>query len=284
MHLRRQPTIKDDIAPSLNAVAGSLPDAKQVVPAPHSPSIIGVLGAKGGVGATTIAINLAAASAASGKAVTIIDGNLQQPTVSHLIGKDPAHSIMELLVRLPDVDRQVFDACVLPVTDTNLNLKLLSPPLNGEAAIKTNLSTVASCLARMRSYSDVWVIDLPKHLDKHLVTLMDMCDKIVLVIEATVPGVAAAQRWLNVMGELGYEKDRTSCLLNRAGAKFNGVEKRINDCFPDHHILRVPNASTLTWEGSTRGTPVVVTHPGQAYSRAVANAANELQLINRGRR
>jgi pilus assembly protein CpaE len=251
---------------------------------PAKTPIIGVLGAKGGSGATTIAVNLAAAMGAAGKTVTIIDGNLQQPTVSHLIGRDPAHSIMELLTRMPDLDRQLFDACSVPVSDLNSNLKLLSPPLNGEAAVKTNLSKVACCLEYIRPYSDFWIVDLPRHLDKHLVTLADMCSRIVLVFEATVPGVAATQQWLSVLRELGYEKERIMCLLNRSGSKLNGVEKQLADCFSDYAITRIPNASTLTWEGSTRGVPVVLSHPTQAYSKAIFNLAHCLAQFTSGGR
>src|SRR5580658_8825890 len=44
-----------------------------------APPVVGVLGAKGGSGATTIAVNLAVAIASMRVRTTLIDANLQQP-------------------------------------------------------------------------------------------------------------------------------------------------------------------------------------------------------------
>src|SRR5438105_3154382 len=65
------------------------------VPLPKAPSqqtvvrkapVIGVLGVKGGAGATTIAINLAFAMSKRYGSATLIDANLQQPDTAAMLG------------------------------------------------------------------------------------------------------------------------------------------------------------------------------------------------------
>src|SRR5690606_36824899 len=51
--------------------------------------VIGILGAKGGVGSTTIAINLAATMIGEGLDAPLADLNLQQPDVALMLGKQP---------------------------------------------------------------------------------------------------------------------------------------------------------------------------------------------------
>jgi pilus assembly protein CpaE len=238
--------------------------------------IIGVLGAKGGVGTTTIALNLAAALSLGHARTTIIDANLQQPEVAHLTGRNVLHTISELLVRKTNVDKQLFDACVIELGDSNSKLNLLSPPLNGEAGFKFNLTDLSNCINELHSYSDFWVIDLPRHLDKHLVTLTDICEKIVLVFEATVQGVATCKHWLGIFQELGYSKEKIVCVLNRSGSKYRSVEQQMFDCFTGETIFRLPNAFSTMCESSTHGTPVVLAHPSHVYSKAMIKLAQYL--------
>jgi pilus assembly protein CpaE len=236
--------------------------------------VIGVLGAKGGVGSTTIAINLAAALALNYSPVTLIDANLQQPEVAHTAGREPQHSLLELISRMPNADRKMFEACLVEINGSNLGF--LSPPLNGEAFVQTNLTNLSQCLKSIRAYSKLWIIDLPRHLDRHLVSLTDTCDKIILVFEATVTGVAAMQRWLSIFHELGYEDSKIICLLNRAGSKYKSIEQRLADCFGGRTIISLPNASSITWDCSTRATTIVQAYPNHPYSRATMQVAQYL--------
>jgi len=236
---------------------------------------VAVIGAKGGVGATTVAVNLAAALSLLRVPTTIVDGNLQHPGVADLVGVEPEHSIIELLARVGEVDRKLFEACTVDIGSANF--KLLSPPLNGEAALQTDLSELSRCLDSIRPYSGAWVVDLPQHLDRHLVTLLDQCARVVLVFEATVPGVASCQRWLKIFRELGYEKDRVICLLNRSGSKFKGVEDQLEETFFEQPIFRLPNCSLAIWDCVNKAVPLIVDNPSHAYSRAIVRLA---ELIN----
>jgi len=263
----------NSIAPSVE----SINDAAKLktTAAPLAP-IIAVLGAKGGVGSTTVAVNLAAALAMLPMNVTIVDGNFLQPDVAQELGQDPQHSLMELMVKSSEIDDKLFAACRLQISGSNLGL--LSPPLNGTSGIQANLSQLTNCLGQIRSYSDLWIIDVPKCLDKHLVTLTDTCDKIVLVFEATVKGVAACRRWIRTFRELGYESNRIICLLNRAGSKYRGVEEQLQDCFADQLIFRLPNSYGSMFESEAHGHPIVLQKPGHPYAKAVLKLANHVSM------
>jgi pilus assembly protein CpaE len=241
-----------------------------------TPPMVAVVGAKGGVGATSIAINLAAALSMTDIRTTIVDANLQQPDVANMIGKEPEHSFMEMLNRKNSLDRQIFEACSASLSNVDLPLNFLSPPLDGSAAFKANLSELAECLSTIRTYSQFWVLDLPRHIDKHLVNIIDMCDKILLVFEATVQSVATCRRWLNIFNELGYSKDKIICVLNRSGSKYTGVEQQLTEHFSGETIFRIPNASSIAWECSIKGTPIVLAQPNHKYSQAMLKLAQAL--------
>jgi pilus assembly protein CpaE len=246
-------------------------------PGAPAPPVVAVLGAKGGAGATTVAVNFAAALCVGGLTTTLVDANLQHPDVAHVVGAEPVHTMMDLLSRSAELDHQLFEACCTEITGgLPAKLNLLSPPVDGKAAITASLSELADCLAGVRSYSRFWVLDLPRHLDKHFVTLADLCDKILLVFEPNVSGIATTQRWLDIFRELGFDEERVLLVLNRAGGKFSGIEQQLETCFPQRSIFRVPNASSVIWESSTRGVPAVAAYPNHTYSKTVAKLAEQV--------
>lgn len=259
-------------------IADALPSAETRSPQAVSP-VVAVLGAKGGVGATTIAVNLGFALAKLRGDTTLVDANFQQPDAATLVAREPRYSLLELAGRPVDPDRHMLESCSINLADLGAPVNLLSPPLSGEAGWRGDLTQLARCLDKMRKLSAIWVIDLPKHLDKHLVTLLDRCDRIVLVFEATITGVAACRRWLTVFKDLGYPTERIICVLNRSGSKKAGIEKQLTACFGDQPIVRIPNAYAAAWDCSTDGRPLVLAHPHHSYSKAVKRLAAEFIAV-----
>lgn len=270
---RMIPKLKNDVSYLSTASGQSAPVESAVFTNEQAkpemvPGMIAVLGAKGGVGASSIALNLAAAFAMKAPTV-IVDANFQQPEIAHMFAVEPVHSVMELLARTSDLDRQLFEACCFNVSHGEAKLDLLSPPLDGQAALKANLTVLSDCLLQMHQYRSSWIVDMPRHLDRHFVTMADICEKVLLVFEANVTGIATAQRWLSIFRELGYASDRIICVLNRSGSKYSGIERQLNSCFPDREIVRIPNASSMMWALTTQGLPALISAPNHAYSKAM---------------
>src|SRR5271156_3453213 len=83
------------IAPSKPQQDGSVSRSASRDASKLSPTLA-VIGAKGGCGATTIAINLASAIALRRLTTTLLDAHFQLPTIAHALGIEPQHSLMEL--------------------------------------------------------------------------------------------------------------------------------------------------------------------------------------------
>lgn len=248
-----------------------------VAAAQFASPVIGVLGAKGGVGATTLAANLAAAVSQREGAATLIDANLQHPDAAVVLGCEPKNSLLDLLGRENQLDRQLLDACCIGPIAGVPGLRLLSAPLHGRAAIGASLSDLSRLVLQTRSFSKFSIIDCPRHIDKHLVTLTDACDLLVVAFEGNLSCVSMVRRWLSIFAELGYSDDRIVCVLNRCGGKYSAAERELVRCLGDREIVRVPNASAAMWECASTGVPVVVAQPRHAYSLAVQQLAERLR-------
>jgi pilus assembly protein CpaE len=243
-------------------------------------TVIGVLGSKGGVGATTVAINLAAALSLESKQThnrpfVLLDANLQQPDIALLLGTQPEHTLVDLM-RTDAIEQKVFDACSAVVPGTN-GLRIVSAPLDGTAASTTNLSRLAACLPGISAYANGLVIDLPKNLDRHLVTTVDACDIILLVIEANVASIAAAKRWSGFFDQLGYPSEKLCLVANRCGGKLQFIEQQLFKSFDGSTIFSLPNAFSLIETSAIEGVPMVVKHPKEKYSKSMKLLAGQLQ-------
>lgn len=252
------------------------------MPAPLHPHgglrapVIGILGAKGGSGATTVAVNLAAAFAQQDLHAILLDANLQQPDAACLVACEPEYSLLELIERSDQADGDLIESVGIKLQAGKGKLSLLSPPLNGQAVALCDLSRLSLCLDNIRPLADVWVVDLSNRLDKHLVNLLDRCDFVVVVFEASITGIAACRRWMDTFVELGYEDEKIICLLNRSGARKDSIEKAVANCFSRRQIFKLPNVFSAAFDCSAQGEILVVAQPQNPYSQAVRRLAQLL--------
>jgi pilus assembly protein CpaE len=236
--------------------------------------VIGVLGAKGGVGATTISINLAAAltSTAANKTISLLDANLQQPDAACLLNCTPRYSLLDL-ARRSAVDDEVIAACaeniILEPAKLARQFRLFSPPVDANLALQVSLAEVARLLGLFKELPGTWIVDLPRSVNLDLVSMLDLCDCIILVLEPTVTALAAARRWFDVFQDLGLANDRLVAVLNRSGGKLREIEKQLSSELNGVSMLRLPNAYEACESASIEGIPVVTKYPRSSYSKAL---------------
>jgi pilus assembly protein CpaE len=240
--------------------------------------IIGVLGAKGGVGATTISINLAAALALSStkETISLLDANLQQPDAACLLNCNLRYSLLDLTRRSAEVleiDTEVIAACaeniVLEPAKLGHQFRLFSPPIDANQALQVSLADVGRLLGIFKDLPGSCVVDLPRLVNLDLVSMLDLCDCIVLVLEPTVTALAAARRWFDVFQDLGITNDRLVAVLNRSGGKLKEIEKQLSADLNGVPLLRLPNAYEACESASIEGVPVIAKYPRIAFSKAI---------------
>jgi pilus assembly protein CpaE len=242
-------------------------------------TMIGVLGVKGGVGTTTVSVNLACALAQlRGLQVTLFDANVQQPDAACLLNRHPRFSILDLLSRQTLDDELLAACCETLALDGKGTLRLISPPADAGQALQIESRDVTNLLAALKAHSQpaAWVVDLPRNIDSHLVATLDLMTNIVLVLEATVPALAAARRWFEVFQDLGYGSERVVCVLNRSGGKMKEIESQLDSNLRGYPLLRLANAYEAAERACIEGLPLLQLAPRSAYTRDMQELARYL--------
>jgi secretion/DNA translocation related CpaE-like protein len=150
---------------------------------------VGVVAGSGGAGASTFAAALALTAAARGTAL-LLDLDPWGPGLDHILGFDDVPGVRwdALTAASGRLGSRALRAA-LPARDS---LAVLT--WSGGTATDLEDAAVREVLSAAQRGSDTVVVDLPRALTGIAEEVAGRCDEVVLVVEATVPGVTSATR------------------------------------------------------------------------------------------
>lgn len=228
------------------------------------PDIYAISSAKGGVGKTTTAANLAATLAAAGHSVVAVDGDLGTPNLGPALGIDvpeggaTIHDVLAGTAALPDATyKGPHGVLVVPGRNDLDSFRRADPSQLGNV-----LSTVTSV--------DYVIIDTSAGLTHESALPLSLADGVLLVSTPDRDALAATRKSLELTRELGGTVAGVS--LNRAepDAEVPTVEASV--------LGRIPESKLLA-RGSAAGEPITVHAPegdvALAFRRLAARLAVE---------
>lgn len=189
------PANASDILAATNAPTPG-PVAAPATPSPEASRglTIGVLGCKGGTGASLLALNLAAHAAApkgAARNTALVDADLEFGSQAIDLDRDETRGLFDAL-RAPDrVDTTFIGATMDQVSDT---LSLYSGQVRGDQAAAAYEPGIAALLPRLREAFNTVIVDLPRGLALRQPDVIGTLDRLVLVLPAGFAGVNAASR------------------------------------------------------------------------------------------
>jgi len=182
--------------------------------------ILAFYGAKGGVGSTTIAINMAIALHRElGRKVALVDGNLQfgDHRVFLDLGLD-RKSIVDV-VSAPTIDADLLKSVIVR-HDSGVAL-LLAPP-SPETAELVTADHLPTILDLLRATYDYVIVDIDKRLDDLNLHILDAADSVFVVMTADLSCLKNVRLVLETVGHLGWPKSKVQLVLNRSNA-YTGI-------------------------------------------------------------
>jgi flagellar biosynthesis protein FlhG len=237
---------------------------------------ISVTGGKGGVGKSTIAVNLAVAYGRSGKSTIAIDGDLDMADLNLLLGLAPKHSMLD-----------VIDGLALEDAIVESNGIHLLPGLNGSHRLanadRRSHQKILEVIGQLRSRFDAVVIDSPAGIEKNSMAVTAMATEVVVVATPEPLSLADAYAALKILSTMhGVERAflvpnqiRTAAQgqelaeqLSSLVSHFLGLELIVLPAIP--HDPEVPLAAAA-------GQPIVVSRPDAAISRGIFKVVRALE-------
>lgn len=247
-----KPLIKDNLLKSIakfkNQIQGSNNEE-------NNSKVITVFSNKGGVGRTSLAVNLALElENITKEKVALVDLNMHLGDVTTFLDIKPSFDISYLIKKVDSADEDFMLSTLEQYKNTGMYI-LADPPYMEEAK-KIQPVEVQKMIDKLRTVFPYIVIDTSSAFDNITVTALDNSDLILLVSTINVPSVRNCQRCLDAFDRLGYEEEKTKIIVNRYmendDIKIEDVEKAL-----DKHIYwRIPNNYYTIMSAINKGQPV----------------------------
>ena len=250
-----KPVLKDDLQRVIMRLA-----ALNTEDTGSESKIITVYSNKGGIGKTTIAINLASELAKVTKdKVALIDLNLQLGDVSTFLNLNPAFDVNYVIHKLVDKDETTMLKAFEKYKNTSMYV-LADPSYieQSESITPQQITTLFNALKKVFPYI---VVDMSSAIDPNTLKILDCSDWILFTTIVNIPAIRNCQRCLNLFRSRRYPKDKVKIIVNRYMENDEIKIEDIENTLGEKVYWKIPNNYFTIMEAINKGVNISEINP-----------------------
>ncbi|MBF8289414.1 MAG: Response regulatory protein [Chloroflexi bacterium] len=237
--------------------------------------VVCVFSPKGGVGTTTVAVNIAAAlAAANPDQVAIVDLDVQFGQVATHLNVAAQQSIVDLCRD----SSALRDAGVLKsfLARHPSGLFVLAAAATPEGADVVTASAVQQILeTATRTFTHV-VVDAGSELDPRSEAVLTRATDVVIVVTPEFPALKAVHAFREILNASGGQVAETSFVLNNIFAREILKLRDIEEALETKVSMTIPYDAFAFLKGVNEGVPVVIGAPRTAAAEQLSRLAQRL--------
>jgi pilus assembly protein CpaE len=264
----------------LTGLGSAVTRAKQVWTALNGPmlaeasgpvgQLITVFSPKGGVGKTTLAVNLAIALSEKGaKRVCVVDLDLGFGDIAITLQLIPARTMADAVHFESGLDFSVLEPLLTP---HGSGISALVAPVQPDAKDSIPPALVGRILSLLKSNFDYVVVDTSPTFDEFVLQAFDETDQLLLVTTLDVPTLKNVKIAVETLDLLNFPKQRRHLVLNRADDKVGLSADEVESTLAMKIEVPIPTSSQVA-NATNSGEPIAAALPKHPVSQAVSRLA-----------
>lgn len=220
--------------------------------------LIVVMGSKGGVGTTTVAVNLGVQlSTYTHKRVVLLDFARPLGNVHLLLDLHSKFGVRDAVENLDRLDGHFFSGLL---TRHKTKLEILSGAMQPEEWQSIAVPPLERIVNVAQSSFDIVLVDIGSQFSSEWSQVLRMARMILLVAEANVPALWALERRLLALKGFGIDPDRARVIINRWHKGDDEALKSIQKDISRPVFACLPNDFRKASEAVNLGTPIQQNH------------------------
>lgn len=236
-------------------------------------TIVTIFGAKGGIGKTTIATNLATALVQATNAnVALVDMDTRFGDVAIMMDIAVEQSIADLARHIDDLNRETIkDALARHHT----GVSILPAPLHPTEWRNLTPQHIEKIIDLLAQGYDYVVIDTPGTFNEIIATTLEMGDIILLVTSMDIASIKDTALALEMLRAADVSEHKVKLIINHCTSSNSLREEDVERVLEYQVSWRIPHDYNVA-SANQLGIPIVIAKPYARVSRAVTDIAHAL--------
>ena len=237
--------------------------------------VIMVFSPKGGVGCTTVAVNLALALHNEETESALVDANLQFGDVAVFLNEQGKNSILDLTPRVDELDQDIVKNVMIRNATTGLHI--LSAPSKPEFAEKIKSEQISKLLEFLKSMYSYIIVDTSSYVNDITLAVLDICDVIILLTTQDIPSIKNSRLFLDLMLTLEVPKEKLVFSLNKFDKRITISPEKIGENLKLQVAAVIPLDERVVIPSVNRGVPFVIDNKNQPAAKGIFSLAEAVR-------